>query len=67
MGDKWRKSSYSASMGDCLEVSSKDLNRIVVRDSKAPAGPHLRFSSDAWTAFLDACRETMLQAKNKLP
>jgi len=66
MADKWRKSSYSASMGDCIEISSNGLNRIFVRDSKAPAGPHLRFSPDAWTAFLDACRGTTLQAKNRL-
>jgi Domain of unknown function (DUF397) len=66
MGDNWRKSSFSASMGDCVEISSTDLNRIVVRDSKAPSGPHLRFSAGAWTAFLDACRETTAQAEDKL-
>lgn len=63
MDDKWLKSSFSGSMGDCVEISSTDLNRIIVRDSKAPSGPHLRFSAGAWTAFLDACRETTVQTE----
>jgi hypothetical protein len=67
MGDKWRKSSFSASMGDCVEVSSTTINRIMIRDSKAPDGPHLHFSSSAWTSFLDACKEAALQAKNEFP
>jgi hypothetical protein len=48
--EKWRKSSFSGSIGDCIEVSS--VNRIKVRDSKAPLGPRLQFSPDAWTAFV---------------
>ena len=67
MGGNWRKSSFSASMGDCVEVSSTTINRIIVRDSKVPAGPHLRFSSGAWTSFLDACKEVTLQAKDEFP
>lgn len=43
----WRKSSYSASGGDCVEVG----HRIGIRDSKAPA-THLEVSADAWSAFL---------------
>ena len=45
----WRKSSFSGSMGDCIEVSSS--GQIEVRDSKAPVGPHLEFSARAWIAF----------------
>jgi hypothetical protein len=48
--EKWRKSSFSGSIGDCVEVSS--TNRIKVRDSKAPSGLRLQFSPDAWTAFV---------------
>ncbi|MGH3939052.1 MAG: DUF397 domain-containing protein [Pseudonocardiaceae bacterium] len=38
----WRTSSYSTSNGDCVEV-----DRVLVRDSKDPAGP-----TPAWRAFL---------------
>ncbi|PWK91485.1 uncharacterized protein DUF397 [Lentzea atacamensis] len=43
----WRKSSYSASGSDCVEVG----RGIGIRDSKAPAS-HLPVNREAWTAFL---------------
>lgn len=60
----WRKSSFSGSIGDCVEVSSHviPLNRILVRDSKAPSGPYLSFTSDAWTDFLGTCFENIPHA-----
>ncbi|MEV7777421.1 DUF397 domain-containing protein [Kitasatospora sp. NPDC088351] len=50
---RWRKSSYSNGQGgDCIEV---DDNRPgTVRDSKDPDGPRLRFTPDAWAAFIHA-------------
>jgi Domain of unknown function (DUF397) len=48
----WRKSSFSMSNGDCVEVALMAGNRVGVRDSRANAGPSLRFSPDVWTAFL---------------
>ena len=47
--ENWRKSSFSGSMGDCIEVSS--AGQIKVRDSKVTAGPRLEFSARAWAAF----------------
>jgi hypothetical protein len=47
----WRKSSFSMN-GDCVEVALLRGDHVGVRDSKATAGPHLRFSSDTWTGFL---------------
>jgi hypothetical protein len=35
---RWRKSSYSSSGGDCVELS----NTGRIRDSKHPTGPTLR-------------------------
>lgn len=43
----WRKSSYSGSSADCVEIGQG----VGIRDSKAPA-THLPVSADAWRAFL---------------
>lgn len=43
----WRKSSYSASGSECVEVG----HGVGIRDSKAPA-LHLPVSTEAWSAFL---------------
>ena len=43
----WRKSSYSATANQCVEVG----HGVGVRDSKAPA-MHLPVSAVSWAAFL---------------
>lgn len=43
----WRKSSYSGSGDNCVEVGRS----VGIRDSKAPA-THIPVSADAWSAFL---------------
>jgi hypothetical protein len=47
----WRKSSYSGSGDNCVEVG----RNIGIRDSKAPA-THIPVSSTAWSAFLKLVR-----------
>ncbi|AZM60803.1 MULTISPECIES: DUF397 domain-containing protein [unclassified Streptomyces] len=48
----WIKSSYSTDEGpDCVEVATAPA-RILVRDSKNPAGPRLDLTSAAWATFL---------------
>ncbi len=49
---KWRKSTYSDPQANCVEVAPLP-DGMGVRDSKDPGGPVLRFSADAWRAFLD--------------
>lgn len=44
----WRKSSYSGSSGDCVEIG----RGVGVRDSKKPT-THLPVSAAAWSAFLE--------------
>ncbi|WP_405844201.1 DUF397 domain-containing protein [Streptomyces platensis] len=48
----WRKSSYSSGGGNCVEVMAFDADTVAVRDSKTPAQAPLRFSSTAFTTFL---------------
>jgi hypothetical protein len=48
---QWRKATRSIGNGDCVEIAPVS-GTIVVRDSKDPAGPVLRYSADAWKAFL---------------
>jgi Domain of unknown function (DUF397). len=48
----WRKSSYSA-QESCLQVAAKwEVGHVLIRDSKDPDGPTLRFTHDEWNAFL---------------
>jgi hypothetical protein len=52
-GVTWRKSSYSGDQGgECLEVAETPRARVLVRDSKVPAGPHIAFTPEAFSAFV---------------
>jgi hypothetical protein len=49
----WRKSSFSAYNGNCVEVADLGVGAVGVRDSKAGLhGPVLQFSRADWIAFL---------------
>lgn len=56
LGFSWRKSSYSLSNGQCVEVARLADGRIGVRDSKAANGPVLRFEPGVWADFLRELR-----------
>ena len=51
----WRKTSYSAGNGECVEASYGQ-NDIGVRDSKNPDGPNLQYPVAAWRSFLAATK-----------
>lgn len=57
---QWFKSTYSGSEGgQCLEVAHSgtqfgEVTAVHLRDSKNPAGDHLRVSPRAWAAFTAA-------------
>ncbi len=52
----WRKSSWSTSPdNNCVEVA-RSVDEVALRDSKDPDGPVLRFSLDAWIAFVAGVR-----------
>lgn len=64
----WRRSSYSGTNGDCVEVAWRvssysgtngncvevavDARAVAVRDSKNPAGGRLETTPRSWTAFV---------------
>jgi hypothetical protein len=54
----WRKSSYSACNGNCVEVAQLRRDLIGVRDTKdAGRGPVLAFEGGAWRSFLDSVKK----------
>ncbi|MBT2384472.1 DUF397 domain-containing protein [Streptomyces sp. ISL-11] len=53
----WRKSTYSDTQEDCLEIADNIPGGIVpVRDSKRPHARAVIFPSAAWSAFLAAVK-----------
>ncbi|MFF1452559.1 DUF397 domain-containing protein [Streptomyces sp. NPDC058274] len=56
---QWFKSTYSSEEGECLEVAYSgpqfgNVTAVHLRDSKNPAGHHLRVSQEAWASFTAA-------------
>ncbi|MFF1921122.1 DUF397 domain-containing protein [Streptomyces sp. NPDC058221] len=49
---RWRRSSRSTGMNNCVEAASYGTGRLAVRDSKDVSRPPLRFSATAWTSFV---------------
>jgi Domain of unknown function (DUF397) len=48
----WRKSSWSAHNGNCVEVARMPGAVCAVRDSKDQGGPVLMFPVEEWKVFL---------------
>lgn len=51
----WRKSTWSAPQGECVELRCEPGRRLV-RDSKNPSGPRLEFGEAALARMLTAVR-----------
>ncbi|MFB8028778.1 DUF397 domain-containing protein [Streptomyces sp. NPDC056465] len=49
---RWRRSSRSTGMNNCVEAAELGGDQLAVRDSKDTGLPPLRFSAAAWTSFL---------------
>jgi len=54
----WRKSSYSNSGANCVEVARTRNDKVAVRDSKNPEGGVLTFSLDEWKTFVAKIQAT---------
>ena len=52
----WRKSSYSGTAQDCVEVADGLPRAVGVRDSKDPGGPALVIGPGSWRAFTAAVK-----------
>ncbi|WP_282687618.1 MULTISPECIES: DUF397 domain-containing protein [unclassified Streptomyces] len=50
---RWRRSSRSTGMNNCVETARLRGALLAVRDSKDVDRGPLRFSAAAWTAFVD--------------
>ena len=51
-GAIWRRSSYSGTHGNCVEVATNLAGMVAVRDSKDPEGAVLVVSSEAWRGLV---------------
>jgi Domain of unknown function (DUF397) len=58
---QWRKSSYTAGSGNCVEVAAvPGALATAVRDSKNTHLPALRVANTAWATFVQAvARDTL--------
>ena len=56
----WKKSSYSAANGDCVEVTRFADGRIGVRDSKNADSPALGFTPAQWRTFVGEIKRNRL-------
>jgi Domain of unknown function (DUF397) len=53
----WRKSSWSAYNGNCVEVGDLGGGLVAVRDTKeAGCGSTLTFGPQAWVSFINALK-----------
>jgi hypothetical protein len=55
MSDAWRKSSYSGSQANCVEVGSA-TGLVKVRDTQDRQGPAVAVSAEAWHRFMAAIK-----------
>ena len=56
MTTSWRKSSYSNTGANCLEVAETRSGKVAVRDSRNPDDGVLTFSPDEWQTFVAKVR-----------
>ena len=54
-GIDWRVSSWCAA-GDCVAVGRLPTGHVLVKDTKDPGGPQLRFDAREWRAFVAGIR-----------
>jgi Domain of unknown function (DUF397) len=56
LGARWRKSTFSNSQGDCVELARLPEGMIAVRNSRHPTGPALICTRAQIAAFIQGTR-----------
>ncbi|WP_435208253.1 DUF397 domain-containing protein [Streptomyces sp. bgisy034] len=56
----FRKSTYSGTQSNCVEVAPTSTGGRAVRDSKDLHGPHLHVTRAGWHAFLTGAKDGSL-------
>ncbi|NDZ80874.1 DUF397 domain-containing protein [Streptomyces sp. SID10853] len=54
---RWRRSSHSTGMNNCVETALLDGGLLAVRDSKRVHRPALLFGAPAWSSFLESVHQ----------
>ncbi|WP_327282267.1 MULTISPECIES: DUF397 domain-containing protein [unclassified Streptomyces] len=57
---RWRRSSRSTGMNNCVETAALGGDLLAVRDSKRADGPAVLFTGPAWYGFLASVRADVL-------
>lgn len=63
-GARWRKSSYSGALGNCVEVAALPGGGTAIRNSRDPGGPALIFSHAEFGCFLDGAKDGEFDRRN---
>jgi Domain of unknown function (DUF397) len=58
----WRKSSFSGSQANCVEVGHA-LRVVLVRDTKNRTGPVLRFTPETWCRFAAQVKRSLARER----
>ncbi|WP_058045806.1 DUF397 domain-containing protein [Streptomyces roseifaciens] len=60
---RFKKSSYSATVEDCVEIAlAEGSEPVLIRDSKRPGGPTLRVAAAPYRSFARAIQSRELGA-----
>lgn len=67
---RWRKSSFSMSAGDCVEVAfltGSTGDHVGVRDSKATTNAYLHFCPATWIVFVKGIQDVHSLCRDSTP
>jgi Domain of unknown function (DUF397) len=56
LGPEWIKSSLSYANGNCVEMKELSDGAVLVRNSRHPDGPVLKFTAAEWADFIAGAR-----------
>lgn len=54
---RWRKSTHSGQLGNCVEAGALEGGDVAVRHSRHPGGPALIFTREEMAAFLAGAKD----------